>query len=138
MSGLESGPVERGNRRRLTRMRDTLGEVIEALRRSTVQVNGNGSGVIWSEDGQIVTNAHVVERAGMPGRVQVRPVQVDLWDGRRVPGSIVKSDRRRDVAAIRVEASGLPAATAADSNQLRVGEMVVAVGNPLGFTGAAS
>jgi serine protease Do len=123
-------------------MRGTLGEVIEELRRSTVQVmtnrSGNGSGVIWSEDGLIVTNAHVVERAGKPGRAQERTVEVELWDGRRMPGRIVKRDRRRDVAAIRVEASGLPAATAVDSNKLRVGELVVAVGNPFGFTGAAS
>jgi serine protease Do len=96
--------------------------------------SGNGSGVVWSEDGLIVTNAHVVERTGMPDRI----LEVELWDGRRVAGRIVKRDRRRDIAAIRVEASGLPAAATGDSNMLRVGELVVAVGNPLGFTGAAS
>lgn len=119
-------------------MRGTLGEVVEKLRRSTVQVithrNGNGSGVIWSEDGLIVTNAHVVERGARPDAI----LEVDLWDGRRVPGRIVKRDRRRDVAAIQVEASGLPAAAPGDAHKLRVGELVLAVGNPLGFTGAAS
>ena len=53
-------------------------------------------------------------------------------------GKIVQRDRRRDLAAIQVEASGLPAVTAGDSNALRVGELVIAVGNPLGFIGAAS
>jgi serine protease Do len=118
-------------------VRAGFGEVVEKLRRSTVQVrahrNGSGSGVIWSQDGQIVTNAHVVEGAGSPG-----VIEVELWDGRCVSGRIVKRDRRRDVAALRVEASGLPAATPGDSSALRVGELVIAVGNPFGFTGAAS
>lgn len=122
-------------------MRGTLGEVVEKLRRSTVQVrthrSGGGSGVIWSQDGTIITNAHVVEGPGISG-VEVEPVEVELWDGRRMPGRIVKRDRRRDVAALHVEASDLPAATPGDSNALRVGETVIAVGSPFGFTGAAS
>ena len=116
-------------------MAHTFGEVVEELRRSTVQVrahrNGSGSGVIWSPDGRIVTNAHVVE--GASGEVML-----DLWDGRRVPGKIVKRDRRRDLAVLQADASGLPAAVSVDSHALRVGELVIAVGNPLGFTGAAS
>jgi serine protease Do len=55
-----------------------------------------------------------------------------------MPARIIKSDGRRDVAVLQVEASGLQAATMGDANALRVGELVVAVGNPLGFTGAAS
>jgi serine protease Do len=118
-------------------VRATFGEVVERLRRSTVQVraarrNGSGSGVIWSHDGQIITNAHVLEGAGSGG------VEVELWDGRCVSGRIVKRDRRRDMAALQIGASGLPAATPGDSNALRVGELVIAVGNPFGFTGAAS
>jgi serine protease Do len=112
----------------------TFGEVVEKLRRSTVQVrvhrNGCGSGVIWSQDGVIMTNSHVVEGASA--------VEVVLWDGRRVPGKIVNRDRRRDLASLEVQASGLPAATPGDSSTLRVGELVIAVGNPFGFTGAAS
>ncbi len=112
-----------------------FGEIVEKLRRWTVQVkahrNGGGSGVIWSPDGRIVTNAHVVDGAG-------RSIEVELWDGRRFPGQIVKQDRRRDLAAIQIEASGLPAVTTGDSNALRVGELVIAVGNPWGFIGAAS
>src|SRR6202030_864980 len=103
-----------------------FGEVIENLRRSTVQVrtsrNSHGSGVIWSQDGQIATNAHVVDGAGSLGAVEV-----ELWDGTRMPARIVKSDRRRDVALLQVEATGLEAATMGDANALRVGELVVAV-----------
>jgi serine protease Do len=115
-------------------VRDGFGEVVEKLRRSTVQVkagrNGGGSGVVWSPDGQIVTNAHVVEGAGA--------VEVELWDGGRFTARIGKRDRRRDLAVLEVDASGLPEAASGDSNALRVGELVIAVGNPMGFIGAAS
>jgi serine protease Do len=115
----------------------SFGEVVETLRRSTVQVrtgrNGSGSGVIWSQDGQIVTNSHVVRGAGNSG-----DVTVELWDGRRVTGGGVKEDRQRDLAVLQVEPSGLTAVSPGDSNALRVGEFVIAVGNPFGFTGAAS
>ena len=116
-------------------MSDGFGEVVEKLRRATVQVrphrNAGGSGVIWSRDGRMITNAHVVEGAGSS-------VEVELWDGRRLRGRIAKRDRQRDLAALDVEAVGLPAAIPGDSRALRAGELVIAVGNPLGFIGAAS
>jgi serine protease Do len=108
-----------------------FGQVVEKLRRITVQVRGSGSGVIWSSDGKIVTNAHVVEGAASV-------VEVGLWDGRRSHGRIVHRNRWRDLAILQIEASGLPDAIAGDSDALRVGELVIAVGNPLGFIGAAS
>jgi serine protease Do len=113
-----------------------MGEVIEKLRRSTVAVKANrsgggGSGVIWAGEGTIVTNAHVVETSGSA-------VQVELWDGRRLPAKIAQRDRRRDLAVLKTEATDLPAVTAGDSTALRPGELVIAVGNPLGFIGAAS
>jgi serine protease Do len=118
-------------------MSDAFGDVVERLRRVTVQVsphrNAGGSGVIWTQDGRIITNAHVVEGARSSGGVDVV-----LWDGRRLPGKITKVDRRRDLADVKLEASGLPAAPPGDSNALRVGQLVIAVGNPLGFIGAAS
>jgi serine protease Do len=114
---------------------DGFGDVVERLRRATVQVrphrNAGGSGVIWSRDGRMITNAHVVEGAG-------DSVEVELWDGRRLRGTVAKRDRRRDLAAVDVEAVGLPAAIPGDSRALRPGELVIAVGNPLGFIGAAS
>lgn len=115
-------------------MRDGFGEVVEKLRRSTVQVmagrHSGGSGVVWSSSGQIVTNAHVVEGTAT--------AEVELWDGGRFAARIGKRDRRRDLALLELDASGLPAAASGDSNALRVGELVIAVGNPMGFIGAAS
>jgi serine protease Do len=110
-----------------------FGEVAESLRRSTVQVTegragrGGGSGVIWSADGLIVTNAHVArsDRA-----------RVELWDGRIFTAEVTARDARRDLAALQVRAQQWPAAAPGDSSALRPGELVVAVGNPLGFIGA--
>jgi serine protease Do len=110
-----------------------FGEIAESLRRSTVEVRtssrapGSGSGVIWTSDGLIVTNAHVA-RDGQP--------LVQLWDGRRFPARVTAKDLRKDLAALRVDTIALPAAAAGDSDALRVGELVIAVGNPLGFSGA--
>ena len=112
-----------------------FGEMAERLRRSTVQVlpggsrGGGGSGVVWSSDGLIVTNAHV---ARAPAAAVV------LWDGRRVEGRVTVRDPRRDLAALRIPAAGLEPATPGDSNAVRPGELVMAVGSPLGFAGALS
>jgi serine protease Do len=75
----------------------------------------------------IVTNAHVAT---------FDPVTVELWDGRLAQANISERDVARDIAIVRVPLSELPAAPLADSDQLRVGELVIAVGNPLGFMGA--
>jgi len=108
-----------------------LGEIAEKLRRSTVLLHagrrGSGSGVIWTSDGLIVTNAHVARST---------PACVQLWDGREFEATITARDLHRDLAALHINASALPAATPADSAQLRPGELVIAVGNPLGFVGA--
>lgn len=111
-----------------------FGEVVEKLRRSTVALKtrrSGGSGIIWPPQGRIVTNAHVVEGSG-------EIVQVELWDGRALSGKIIQRDRRRDLAALEVNSSDLTAVTVGDSGGLRAGELVIAVGNPLGFIGAAS
>jgi len=106
-----------------------FGEVAEQLRRSTVliQAGGSGSGVIWSTDGIIVTNAHVA-RGSQAG--------VQLWDGRELEAKIMSRNLRRDIALLRVNAKNLPAAVAADSSEVRPGELTIAIGNPLGFIGA--
>jgi serine protease Do len=109
-----------------------FGEIAERLRRSTVEVrlrgaNAGGSGVIATADGEIVTNAHVARGSG---------ASVRLWDGREFPARLLARDARRDLAALKVDAGGLPAATFGDSGALRVGELVMAIGNPMGFIGA--
>ena len=110
---------------------DGFGEIAEKLRRSTVHVSAGcraqGSGTIVSPDGIIVTNAHVAG-SGL--------VDVQLWDGARSRADLVLSDVGRDLAILRVSRFGLPSAELADSDRLRVGEVVIAVGNPFGFMGA--
>lgn len=108
-----------------------FGEIAEQLRRSTVLIHagdrGSGSGVIWSSDGLVVTNAHVVR--GSHARVQ-------LWDGREFEASIRSRDPRRDLAQLRIGGENLPAASPADSSLVRPGELAIAIGNPMGFVGA--
>lgn len=108
-----------------------FGEIAEQLRRSTVLIHsggrGSGSGVIWSSDGTLITNAHVVRTT--------RPT-VELWDGREFQAAVQSRDSLRDLAQLRIDAKDLPAASAADSSQLRPGELAIAIGNPMGFVGA--
>jgi serine protease Do len=110
-----------------------FGEIGELLRRSTVQVRdgrrSGGSGVIWNSSGLIVTNAHVAREPRMT---------VELWDGRTYSAELRSRDMRRDLAALSVNGRQLPPASPGDSTRLRAGEIVIAVGNPLGFTGALS
>ena len=108
-----------------------FGEIAEQLRRSTVLVHargrGSGSGVIWSSDGTIVTNAHVA-RGSTAG--------IQLWDGREFEAEVRARDPRRDLAALHIKADSLTAATVGDSRRLRPGEVAIAIGNPMGFVGA--
>lgn len=108
-----------------------FGEIAEQLRRSTVLIHsggrGSGSGVIWSSDGMLVTNAHVVR--------STRPM-IQLWDGREYQATVHSRDPLRDLAQLRINETNLPAASAADSLQLRPGELAIAIGNPMGFVGA--
>ncbi|UCV01764.1 DegQ family serine endoprotease [Dechloromonas denitrificans] len=84
-----------------------------------------GSGFIISSDGYILTNAHVVDSAD--------EVTVRLTDKREFKAKTIGSDKRTDVALIKIEATGLPAVKLADTAQLKVGEWVVAIGSPFGF-----
>ncbi len=85
---------------------------------------GLGSGVILSPDGFIVTNNHVVEGAD--------ELEVQMANGQKHPARIVGTDPKTDVAVIKIDATKLPTVTLADSDKLRVGDVVFAVGNPLG------
>ena len=85
---------------------------------------GLGSGVIISTDGFIITNNHVIDEAD--------EVKVLLNDEREFTAKVIGTDPKTDVAVIKIEAENLPAATLADSTKLRVGDVVFAIGNPLG------
>ncbi len=99
----------------------------ERLRKSVVRVGGtgpgSGSGVIWSRDGLIVTNAHVATGDAL---------RVELAAGRRLEAQLVARDPRRDLALLKVNATGLAALERCDLSSLRAGEAVLALGYPLG------
>lgn len=86
---------------------------------------GAGSGVIVSANGYILTNNHVVETA--------QQIKVTLLSGKILPARVIGTDRFSDLAVVKVEMSGLPAATLGRSSALRVGQMAIAIGNPFGL-----
>jgi serine protease Do len=93
-----------------------------------VPQRGSGSGIILTTDGYIMTNSHVVEGAIEDG------ITVTLSDARELPAVVIGTDKSTDIAVIKVEANNLQAASLGNSDEIRVGEWVLAVGNPLGLT----
>ena len=89
------------------------------------QPRGVGSGFILTSDGFVMTNAHVVEGAD--------EVIVTLTDKREFKAKIIGADKRSDVAVVKIEATGLPAVKIGDTNRLKVGEWVMAIGSPFGL-----
>jgi serine protease Do len=86
---------------------------------------GQGSGFIFSADGYVLTNAHVVANA--------EEVTVTLTDKREFKAKVIGSDVRTDIAVLKLEVTGLPKVTLGDSDKVRVGEWVMAIGSPFGF-----
>ena len=87
---------------------------------------GQGSGFVIAPDGLILTNSHVVHKA--------KSVHVSLSDGHRHPAELIGEDPDTDLAVVRASASGMPALTLGDSAAVKVGQLVIAIGNPLGFS----
>ena len=88
-------------------------------------VRGGGSGVVFRDDGHILTNNHVVGSA--------RRIEVRLHDGRTFVARVVGTDPATDLAVIKIDASGLPAARFSARDRIRVGEWAVAIGSPFGL-----
>ncbi len=122
---------------------ESVVEVVEKVTRSVVNINtlrvfhdvfyrvvpvkGMGSGVILDERGYILTNNHLIEKA--------ERIVATLTDGRVLGGKLVGACRSADVAVIKVDANNLEAAELGDSDNLRVGQRVFAIGNPFGLAG---
>src|SRR3954469_8023687 len=100
---------------------ETVGPAVVKIDAAT----GGGSGVLFTPDGLILTNSHVVEKNG--------PLTVVMTDGRSMRADRVGHDADTDLAVIRVDGSALPFATLGDSRAVRVGQIAIAIGNPYGF-----
>ncbi|WP_093768574.1 S1C family serine protease [Streptomyces sp. F-7] len=119
-------------------LKGTVAGVAKAVSPSIVEIkaasssgSATGSGVIVTEDGQVVTNNHVVAGASQ--------IQVRTNDGKSYSARVVGTDSSKDLALIKLEdASGLKAATLGDSDGVRVGDQVVAIGSPEGLTGTVT
>jgi len=112
---------------------EAMADVVQRVQRSLVVLHngqqGVGGGIIWSRDGLVMTNHHVVAQGH---------IRVALTDGTELPTQILARDPELDLALLRIEAHDLQAASIADSRTLRVGQFVLAVGHPWGQRGAVT
>lgn len=121
---------------------EAAGRLVEEARGSVVEVvsggRGAGAGVIWPGEGRVLTNDHVISGGGRGRRRD--NVRVTLPDGRTFGAEVTKRDTGLDLALLRLDGTpgDLPTATIGDSNALRIGELVFAVGHPWGQPGVAT
>jgi S1-C subfamily serine protease len=92
---------------------------------NVVPLRGMGSGIVIDSEGHIMTNNHIVEQA--------EDIEVTMFDGRKFKGKLVGTDPTSDIAVVKVDEGNLPPARLGDSNEIRVGETAIAIGNPFGF-----
>ncbi|HKZ54926.1 MAG TPA: trypsin-like peptidase domain-containing protein [Anaerolineales bacterium] len=115
----------------LKRLNDELAELAATARASLVQIqnggHGAGAGTIWHADGLILTNAHVADH---------RQLRITIPDGRTLPARLLAHDPALDLAALVVDAKGLPVMSLGDSRRLSPGQWVMALGHPWGVEGA--
>jgi S1-C subfamily serine protease len=109
----------------VVRVAELLRPAVVNLRAGSGRRGGSGSGILFTPDGLLLTNHHVV--------VSQERVRVRLGDGRELGGRVVGNDPWSDLAVVQAEESKLPHAQLGDSSRLRVGQLVVAIGSPLGF-----
>jgi S1-C subfamily serine protease len=110
---------------------ERLAPSVANLRVSRGRRAGGGSAVVITPDGFMLTSAHVVEGSTRPGRAS-------FVDGRELRFEVVGSDPHSDLAVLRAEADDLAPAELGDAERLRVGQLVVAIGNPNGFAGSVT
>lgn len=94
------------------------------------KISGSGSGFVFSSDGFILTNAHVIEKA--------ERINITLLDGGEFAAEVTGVDRDTDLAIIKIYGSGYSAARLGNSNQLKIGQLLIAIGNPLGYQHSVS
>ena len=119
---------------RLSEFSDELESLVACAAPSVVAVehgHGQGSGIIVSGDGYVITNAHVVH-----GRASA--LNIRLAGGEELPAEVVGEDHASDLAVLRVGARGLPSLSLEESRRPRVGQVVLAIGNPLRFERSVS
>lgn len=99
----------------------------------TREIKGTGTGIIMTDDGYIITNAHVVYDTSEYNCGDAKSVSVVLSDETEYEAKVMGRDVETDIAVLKIDAKNLKAAEFGDSNDLKVGELVIAIGNPLGF-----